>query len=267
MNQDRLQDELRALGDTLPGARRDLAAAVSARLAGDRGAVASPGRSSRRTRGGAGGAARATRRGLVLTPALLVAAAVAAVGLRLGVPGIDLTVGGDRAPLVDDLAPLVDDTAFLGDPAELTAARDLLGVTVLPDDPRFGDPEVRVATGGAAPRVTLLFAAGDGLPAVAGTGVGAMLTAFRADLLDVAIDKSSLPAGAVGAVDVAGAPGWWIEGEHVVRFRAADSGAADEPSRLAVNALVWHRDGVTFRLESRLSRDEAVAVAGSIGPG
>jgi hypothetical protein len=35
---------------------------------------------------------------------------------------------------------------------------------------------------------------------------------------------------------------------------------------LAANTLLWEQDGVTFRLESRLSRDAAIKLAGDLEP-
>ena len=40
----------------------------------------------------------------------------------------------------------------------------------------------------------------------------------------------------------------------------------DERFRVEGNVLIWEEDGVTFRLETSLPLDEALAVAGSLVP-
>ena len=56
-----------------------------------------------------------------------------------------------------------------------------------------------------------------------------------------------------------GSPGLWISGAvHDLFFRGASP-------RLAGNALIWERDGATYRLESRsLTKGEAVSLARSL---
>jgi hypothetical protein len=66
-------------------------------------------------------------------------------------------------------------------------------------------------------------------------------------------------------VAVGGAGGYWIEGApHVLILRDYAGDDRRHPSRLAGNTLLWERDGVTYRLESALSRDEAIRIAESM---
>ncbi len=64
----------------------------------------------------------------------------------------------------------------------------------------------------------------------------------------------------VDRVVVGGDPGLWLEGDHVF------SDFFGQP-RLAGNALLWLHDGVTYRLEGRLTRQQALRIARSVGSG
>jgi hypothetical protein len=74
-----------------------------------------------------------------------------------------------------------------------------------------------------------------------------------------------LAGGGTSVID-GGMPGsvisLWISGStHDVYFAGASA-------RLAGNVLVWEREGITYRIESRsLSREDAVALARSLAPG
>jgi hypothetical protein len=59
-------------------------------------------------------------------------------------------------------------------------------------------------------------------------------------------------------VDVNGIPGLWISGQaHVVIAPTA-------PPRLAGNVLIWQRGSLTYRLEGRLTKAEALQIARSV---
>jgi hypothetical protein len=74
-------------------------------------------------------------------------------------------------------------------------------------------------------------------------------------------------AGAeIETVRVGDHPGYWISGApHAVFFVCYDAGECrEERYRLAGNVLVWERDGITLRLESSLSRADAVTIGESM---
>jgi hypothetical protein len=59
----------------------------------------------------------------------------------------------------------------------------------------------------------------------------------------------------------------WIEGQpHTVLYRDSDGQVREERSRLAANTLLWEQSGLTLRLESSLSKDEAIRIAEGVGP-
>ena len=68
------------------------------------------------------------------------------------------------------------------------------------------------------------------------------------------------------AISVAGEPGFWISGApHGFFFVCYDVGECrQERYRLAGNVLLWELDGVTLRLESALTLEDALAIAESI---
>lgn len=73
--------------------------------------------------------------------------------------------------------------------------------------------------------------------------------------LDVVVEKIAASGMDVRPVEVGGAPGAWLSGApHAIL------GIFTQPS-LAGNTLLWERDGVTFRLDGRLSLAEALRIA------
>jgi hypothetical protein len=71
-------------------------------------------------------------------------------------------------------------------------------------------------------------------------------------------------ADQVEEVEVAGSPGYWVEGEHIVSYLDVRGEPMEERSRLAGNTLLWQVGEVTFRLESALSMEEAIRIAESM---
>jgi hypothetical protein len=70
----------------------------------------------------------------------------------------------------------------------------------------------------------------------------------------------------VEEVQVNGRLAYWVRGEHVLQFLAPSGEPRFEPRRpVADNVLLWETGGTTFRLEGRLTRDEAIRIAESLG--
>jgi hypothetical protein len=124
--------------------------------------------------------------------------------------------------------------------------------------PELGAPDAvyvdRSVPGG---EVALAYKPRTGIPLVRQTGLGVLVTEFRGDLMPGFITKEVGPGTTVEEVSVAGDPGWWIAGEpHQIV-------ASDRPEtlRLASNTLVWEHGGVTYRIESALSKADAMRLA------
>lgn len=67
-------------------------------------------------------------------------------------------------------------------------------------------------------------------------------------------------------VSVKGVSGFWLEGAfHLLRYRTADGHeVADLSRQVQGNTLAWEVDGVTYRLETELSLEEALKIAESM---
>ena len=71
-------------------------------------------------------------------------------------------------------------------------------------------------------------------------------------------------AGEVQFLTVAGGPGYWLPRPHELAYVDRDGSFQQERSRLAGSTLIWQRGEVTFRLEGRVSREQAVRIAESM---
>ncbi len=187
-----------------------------------------------------------------------------AVADRLGVRGIAITYA-TPAPAA---TPAPVGTAYsLGQPLSLAEARARVSFPILlPSLPDLGAPdEVYVGEPPAGGQVALVYRARPGLPPAAETGPGLLLTQFRGGVEPAFVKKFIEPGTRLEGVSVAGAQGYWIEGRpHLFTYRDAGGRVGEERIRLAGNTLLWERGGVTFRLESALSRDEALRIAASL---
>jgi len=202
--------------------------------------------------------------GLVLYPE-----ARNAIADRLGLQGV-LIRWVDEAPTPEPSR--VGATLQLGRQVRLDEARDAVDFPVrVPTADGFNTPgEIYLLDQDQGAMVSFVYPPGSGLPATDETGVGALLTQFQGEADRDLIEKGLLNDGAAGtdleAVSVAGEAGVWISGApHTFFFVCYDAGECrQERYRLAGNVLIWEQDGVTLRLESALSREDALAVAESV---
>jgi hypothetical protein len=156
--------------------------------------------------------------------------------------------------------------------AEAEAAVEFpVGVPTLPG---YEAPaSVYLMDDGPGPMVSFVYPPHPGLPASDVPGVGALLTQFTGNA-DRGLIEKGLRGGdgelatRLETVTINGEPGFWIAGApHAVFFICYDVGECrEERYRLAGNVLLWQREGVTFRLESALSRGDAIAIAESVQP-
>jgi hypothetical protein len=191
---------------------------------------------------------------LALSPA-----ARRAVADWLGIGGIRI-VHGDRAE-----APVAEDLR-LGERVSLVQAQDRVSYDVLrPSALEVGEPDEvyldDVIPGG---QVSLVYRPADGLPEAEETGVGLLFTQFRSQLDETLVKKVVPPQDVVEAVTVNGLPGYWVGGPHTLLYEDAEGNIREERSRLAANVLIWEQDGITLRLESALTRQEALRIAESV---
>jgi hypothetical protein len=111
-------------------------------------------------------------------------------------------------------------------------------------------------------QVALVYAPRPDLPQASTTGVGLLVTEFQGSFR---LGKG-LPEGTrLEELTVDGAHRYWLEGDpHVLFYLDARGQARNETTRLAGNVLAWDQGAVTFRIESALSKDAALAIATSM---
>ena len=205
---------------------------------------------------------------VLLASALLAAfpSARRAVADLLGLPGVEIELdGGTSSPP----PAAAGDALQLGRSVTLVEARLRAGFPVLvpATGGALGQPDAvyldESLAGGA---VSLVYRSRPGFPSAGPSDVGVVLTQFRASVEEAALRKV-VPAGAqLEQVSVSGHKGYWFEGSpHLLFLVDAQGRFVEDRSRLAGNTLVWEQGGVTVRIESALSRDEAVRLAQELG--
>jgi hypothetical protein len=247
----------------LPGGP-DVAARVRARLVTE-----GPGRSSP-----ARPWWRPARRALILAVAALLALAALAGAVGLGLPGLRLILGGPTgAPPTP--VPTTSTSASPGPPGSglnlgslvtLAEAADAGAVEVrLPSDPAIGPPDAVYVDRTKARQVALVWAPDADLPATLDPGIGMILMAYDGTV-DEGLYAKMIRAGTrLEPLTVGGNRGYWISGDpHLFFYERADGTFVDDDRRWVGDALVWSDGGTTYRLETALGREAAIAIAESM---
>jgi hypothetical protein len=113
----------------------------------------------------------------------------------------------------------------------------------------------------------MVWRAGEVLPASGDSGIGVLYSQFRAALTGDLFSKHLGPGTDVVSTEVDGASGFWIEGApHLILYEDATGNVVEEATRLAGNVLMWEADGVTHRIETMLSLEEALRIVESLRP-
>jgi hypothetical protein len=155
----------------------------------------------------------------------------------------------------------------LGQPMSLDEARGRVDFPVRVPS-RLGAPDaVYVDDAGPAPVLSLVYRPREAaLPEVRSTGVGLVASRFRGSFDAAVMAKFLGPGSPVEAVAVDGHRGFWLpEPAHVVLYLDPQGDVREDTARLTANVLLWEDEGVITRLESRLSKDEMLAIAASAG--
>ncbi|HEX2883774.1 MAG TPA: hypothetical protein VHQ42_04300 [Candidatus Limnocylindria bacterium] len=189
---------------------------------------------------------------------LAVLGLIAAIGFAVG--GLRLT------PAPADPSLSVGGRGF-GERVSLEVARERADFMVrVPTLDGLGDADrVYVATPPAGGQVSLVYGARPGYPVDPESGVGLVVTAFRADIGPETFEKLVSLDIRVEAVTVRDRPAWWIAGgDHVIVYRDADGDLVESSVRMVGDTLVWEEEGVTYRVEGAPSLEAAAAVAESL---
>jgi hypothetical protein len=104
--------------------------------------------------------------------------------------------------------------------------------------------------------VSLAYATDGVFPNTAETGYGVLLMEFEANHEIHSMVKSMRRNGRIEETQVNGMFGFWIEGSTDLQILGDESGP-----RASGNILLWQSNGVTYRMESALTKDEAIALA------
>ena len=148
----------------------------------------------------------------------------------------------------------------LGTPVTLAVARRAAGFPV-PVPSAVGPPAVYLArVPDTGPRVSLVYAPQQGIPRSRISGVGLLVTAFRGDPFPL-IQKTVIGTHAE-RLTIAGSPALWLPHAHGFAY-ATPGGGGFEPQRLADRTLLVERGGVLLRIEGRITRARAIAIARS----
>ncbi len=148
----------------------------------------------------------------------------------------------------------------LGRAVSLDEARDLLGGPV-PVPTALGAPDAVYWAAGTR-FVSLVYLPRPGLPETAGSGVGVLLMEAAGDVQYPFLGKLLGPQTTLEPADVDGAPGAWLAGApHAVAYLDPSGRFTTDDVRLVGNVLIWSRAGLTYRIESGLTRERALAIA------
>jgi hypothetical protein len=152
----------------------------------------------------------------------------------------------------------------LGRRVSLTEALDAVGFEPLvAARAQYRAPDaVYLADTPAGGRVTFAYAPRAGLPAAAGSGVGLLITEFEATIDEPVLRKTAGPDTTIEVLEINGQRAYWLAGEpHAVAFTDRDGKFFEDESRLAGNTLLFASGPRTVRIESGLTKAEAIAVA------
>ena len=206
--------------------------------------------------------------GIALALIALIAATLAlfpgarrAVADWLGISGIEIRVQ-ENAPTPTQTVESLQDLD-LGDEVSAAEAQEAVDFDLLlPQETEVGEPRVFLRQS-PVPAVTFVYTPGPELPRSEQTGAGMLLTEFRGAYTPDLVKKVS-STSRIEVVSI-GDNGFWLEGEpHVVFFRDEDGDVQADPVRSAGNTLIWEEDGVSYRIEADIDKDEALRIARSL---
>jgi len=195
------------------------------------------------------------RRAAALAFALLATAAVVAVAVPDSRSAILrwFHLGGASVERVEMLPPAVEraQAGGLGRRLMREEAESVVGFRLaLP--PLQGTPPVYVLDGSLATVV------------LRGYGHPVLLSQFQSSREDL-LKKLAAGKTTIESVNVNGRPGLWLEGgPHTLTYLGRDLGFRERTVRIHGNVLLWLRDGITMRLEGKLTRAQALSIARSI---
>lgn len=226
---------------------------------------------------------RPVRRSMVLAVIALLALAIVAGAVGLGLPGLRFVLGEPPASLLPSPTPVATETPSdsptpplpaitgsrlgLGRQVALDDVEPQTGVPVrLPTDERLGPPDTVWIDSAKFDQIAYVWAADDSLPETSERGVGLVLMRFAGQSDQEFYQKVIGSGNTLQTVTVDGHDGYWITGEMHFFFyvRPDGNGHVDDGRRWVGDALVWNDGEATYRIESALGRDATIEIAESI---
>ena len=215
------------------------------------------------------------RRALVFAIVALLALAAVAGAAGLGLPGLRIIFGGPSAapspsasagPSVAGGAsrtpPPLGSRMGLGEQVSLGVLGERAQFPVrIPADPTIGPPVSAWVDPARNGQVALVWPSSDRLPPTEEPGVGLVLTAFRGAVDDGWFTKVLGAGTTAERVRVGGQPGYWVSGDPHFFFYEGPNGPVEESRRWVGDVLLWADGPITYRLETSLGRDAAIAIA------
>lgn len=178
-----------------------------------------------------------------LTVILLVPGPRDAIASLLGIGGVSVTIV-DELPRAELLQHPPGQVVDLGEAAGL-ATFDIRVLDTSPD-------QVIVDLDAPVSLVTLVYA--DRL----------IITQMATPLDAVFLEKSVEASAVVQEVTVGGSRGLWIEGAHTLTYLDGSGRIRALPPRLVASTLLYQDEGVTIRIETAGTLDDALAVAAAL---
>jgi hypothetical protein len=133
--------------------------------------------------------------------------------------------------------------------------------------PELGEPDAVYVdtTSASVPIVSLVYDPQPGLPEASGADVGMVITQFQAQVDEFFI-KKMLSGTDIETVAIGASEGFWLDGgPHTIEFVDANGEPGSRSARLvSSNTLFWDVSGVTYRIESKLSKDESLRLGRSM---
>jgi hypothetical protein len=177
-----------------------------------------------------------------------------------GKPAKDASLAESASPESAGSRPLGEGLG-LGERITLREARTRVGADelLLPGMPKLGEPD-EVYTGGPSQRggVVLVYRARSGLPPLADTGVGLVLTELPGEVESAYLADGAPTGAGIEEASVAGGRGYWVAAGP------RHSSQVDRTDDLPGSVLFWERGGLALRLEADISKQEAIRIAESV---
>lgn len=190
--------------------------------------------------------------------AVALAVLLLALGAALAVPQARSALlrwfhlGGATVTRVETLPPAVERSRAggLGRPLPLAEAERIVGFRLLLPPFKGDGPDRAFVVGNSLATVVLRA-----------HGVRVLLSEFPS-LAGAEVKKLVPGAGAtVEPARVDGQAALWVTGVHTFSYFDRDTGYRERPVRIRGNVLLWERGRLTLRLEGRITKAQALALA------